>query len=321
MDMGKWNFMDDDEIADSRSSRGDKSRVFITSLKADMPQVFYFLTKPGEWAGDWVNFRELNTREGLQVGPDLPSDLRFGVMVQDYRITANDITGARGYEYDNNLDPITAGTPGNQLWAVGARNTDSNGLIRVQWRCGINVVDAITGYQKILKVSLTAKDDLKRYFAVKDEDGDFDINGRPYEVLYTGEGFKWNLAIRPVRPGSTVMREGKSVEVPAVPELGSAIDIRQVLIEQREELDALLASMPTRSGNPVDTSMAPDFVQEAVAEMESAFTPEAKGDALTEKYLAMSPARLRSMLAKAKIDVERGATKEAMATIAAENNL
>lgn len=321
MDMGKWNFMDDDAIADSRSSRGDKSRVFITSLKADTPQVYYFLTKPGEWAGDWVNFRELNTREGLKVGPDLPSDLSYGVMVQDYRITANDITGVRGYEYDNNHDPITAGTPGNQLWAVGARNTDSSGLVRVQWRCGINVVDAITGYHKILKVSLTAKDDLKRYFAVKDEDGDFDINGRPYEVLYTGEGFKWNLAIRPVRPGSTVMREGKSVEVPAVPELGSAVDIRQALIEQREELDALLASMPTRSGQPVDTSTAPDFVQEAMAEMESAFTPEAKGDALTEKYLSMSPARLRSMLAKAKIDVERGATKEAMASIAAENNL
>jgi hypothetical protein len=321
MDFGQWNFMDDEAIEESRSSRGDQSRVFITTLKADTPQVFYFLTKPGEFAGDWINFRELNTREGLKVGPELPNDLRYGIMVQDYRKVVNETTGLRTFEYDNELDPLTAGKPGQQMWAVGTRNTDQSGLIRVQWRCGVNVVDAITGYQKILKLSLTAKEDLKKYFAVKDEDGDFNIQGRPYEILYTGEGFKWNVAIHPVRPGSSVIRDGKSVEIPTRVDLGQPVDIREVLVQQREELDALLASMPTRSGNPVDTATAPDFMQEAIDA--AGLEVFDKGDPgvgmdLTEKYLAMSPARLRSLLAKAEVDVERGAPKEQLAALAAE---
>jgi hypothetical protein len=324
MDMGSWNFMDDEDIESSRAGRGDQSKVFMTSLNADTPQVFYFLTKPGEWIGDWVNYRELNTRDGLKVGPDLPNDLTYGVLVQDYHFVENPLTGKREYEYDNNLDPITAGTPGQQMWATGTKNLDKNGLVRVQWRCGVNVIDAITGYHKIVKLSLTAKDDLKKYFAVKDEDGDFDITGRPYEVLYTGEGFKWSLAIRPVRPGSNVMRDGKSIEIPPRPELGSAIDIREVLIEQREELNAVIASLPTRSGEPVDTTNAPDFVQEGYPEHGGGldeFKPEAKEQSLTEKYLAMSPARLRSMHAKAGHDVKRGITREELAESAAALNL
>jgi hypothetical protein len=334
MDMGKWNFMDDEDIQSSRKGKSDQSKVFLTSLRADTPQVYYFLTKPGEWAGDWINYRELNTRDGLQVGPELPSDLAYGVMVQDYKFVTNDLTGRRDYEYDNGLDPITAGSPGNQMWAVGAKNTDpKTGLVRVQWRCAVNVIDAITGYHKILKMSLTAKEDLKKYFAVKDEDGDFDITGRPYEILYTGEGFNWNVAIRPVRPGSSVMRDGKSVEVPAHPELGSAIDVREVLIEQREELDALLASIPTRSGQPIDTGIEtremPEWAKEPVdAQIDDGqgsgmdvFSGPAIQPTLTEKYLAMSPARLRSLLAKAKVDVERGAPKEQLAALAEQHNL
>ena len=206
---------------------GDQSRVFITSLKADTPHVFYFLTKPGECAGDWVNYRELNTREGLKVGPELPNDLRFGIMVQDYRMVNNEITGKRDKEIDNNLDPITAGTPGHQMWAVGAKNTDTNGLVRVTSGGAASTWwTPSPGYHKILKMSITARDDLQKYFAVKNEDGDFDITGRPYEILYTGEGFKWNVAIHPVRPGSTVIRDGKSVEVPPRPELPDPLDIR-----------------------------------------------------------------------------------------------
>ena len=74
--------------------------------------------------------------------------------------------------------------------------------------------------------------------------------------------------------------------------------------------------------------MAPDFVQEAMAEIDpEAFdifkeeAPKREGNTLTEKYLDMSAARLRSMHAKAKIDVERGLTKEALAESAAKHNL
>lgn len=331
MDFGEWNFLDNEEAA-ARPGRGDQSRVFITSLKADTPHLFYFLTKPGEFAGDWVNFRELNTREGLKVGPDLPSDLRFGIMVKDYRMVDNQITGKRVKEIDNNLDPLTAGSPGNQMWVNGSKNTDTNGLVKVTEKCAVNVVDAVTGYHKIVKMSMSARDDIQGYFAGKEkEEEDFDIQGRPYEILYTGEGYKWRVAMHGVRPGSTVIRDGKAVEVPPHPQLGDAIDIRQVLIEQRKELDAILASFPTRSGQPIDTSTAPDFVQEAAAAMaeinDEAFdifkeaAPKGNGDSMTEKYLAMSPARLRSMLAKAKIDVERGTPKEQMAAMAAEHNL
>lgn len=324
MDLSDWNFPSDEEIADSRGGgKRDQSRIFITSLRADTPQVYYFLTLPGQHPGDWVNFRELNTREGLRVGPDLPSELTFGVMVRDYRMVDNPITGKRVMEFDNNLDPLTAGTPGNQMWAQGARNVDKAGLIRVQSRCAVNVIDAITGYHKILKMSLTAKEDLVRYFQVKNEDGDFDVKGRPYEVLYTGEGFNWNLAIRPVRPGSTVIRDNKSIEIPRDIELpDEPVDVRQVLMEQREEMDAWLASLPTRSGNPIDTSTPPDFVQDAMDEAGGSWDvfqkPDGTGD-LTEKYLAMSPARLRAMLSKAKVDVERGAPKDVLAALAAEH--
>lgn len=331
MDNTEWNFPSDDEIHDSRQkSGGQGDRVFITSLRADTPQVYYFLSLPGEDKRDWINFRELNTREGLKVGPDMPSEMTFGVMVRDFRFVKNEVTGKYAYEYDNNLDPLTAGEPGKQMWQVGARNTDQSGLIRVQWRCGVNVVDAITGYHKVLKMSLSAKEDLKKYFEVKNEDGDFDVQGRPYEVLYTGEGFKWNLAIRPVRPGSSIIRDGKSVEIPPRIDLPEMIDVRTVLIEQRELMDEFIGSLPTRSGRPVDTSNAPDFVQEAMERPEDTtdlpggidlFRGEeqsAKGD-LSEKYLAMSPARLRSLLSKAKVDVERGAPKETLAALAAEH--
>lgn len=334
MDLSDWNFPSDEEIADSRGGgKRDQSRIFITSLRSDTPQVYYFLTLPGEHSGDWVNFRELNTREGLRVGPDLPSELTYGVMVRDYRMVDNPITGKRVMEFDNNLDPLTAGTPGNQMWAQGARNVDKTGLIRVQTRCAVNVIDAITGYHKILKMSLTAKEDLVKYFKVKNEDGDFDVKGRPYEVLYTGEGFNWNLAIRPVRPGSTVIRDNKSIEIPRDIELpDEPVDVRQVLMEQREEMDAWLASLPTRSGKPIDTSLndqiedAPDFVKESLAEQNfepSGMDAFAGGDFPTkdtngkEKYLAMSPARLRAMHAKAGHDVKRGITKEELAASAA----
>jgi len=331
MDFGEWNFLDNEEAA-SRPGRGDQSRVFITSLKADTPHLFYFLTKPGSFAGDWVNFRELNTREGLKVGPDLPSDMRFGIAVRDYRMVDNQITGKRVKEIDNNLDPLTAGAPGNQMWINGSKNTDANGLIKVTERCAVNVVDAITGYHKILKMSMSARDDIQGYFAGKEkEEENFQIQSRPYELLYTGEGYKWRVAIHGVRPGSTVIRDGKAVEVPPHPQLGDALDIRKVLIEQRQELDAILASFPTRSGQPIDTSNAPDFVQEAAAAMEEinaeAFdifkeaAPKGNGDSAKEKYLAMSPARLRAMHAKAGLDVERGVTKEALAESAAANNL
>lgn len=333
MDHTQWAWMDDEEVDEARSSKGDQSRIFFTTLKPDTPQVYYFLTKPGEVAGDWVNYRELSTRDGLKVGPDLPTDLSYGILVQDYRLVRNEVTGRREYEYDNNLDPITAGTPGNQIWTVGAKNTDKSGLIRVQWRCAVNVVDAITGYHKILKLSLTAKDDLKKYFAVKDEDGDFDIQGRPYEILYTGEGFKWNVAIRPIRPGASVIRDNKSIEIPKASEFPPPLDVRDLLIEQREELDALLASLPTRSGKPMETGLPPDHAMAAKYDpaMDSSdmagssgmdvFAGPPKEVTLTEKYLAMSPARLRSILSKAGEPPEKGALKEEMAAKAASLNL
>lgn len=337
----QWMFMDDEEIEESRPKRGGGD-VFITTLKADTPQALYFLTKPGETKADWVNYRELNTRDGLRVGPDLPSELSYGILVQDYRRIENPKTGLYEYEFDNNLDPITAGKPGEQMWAVGNKNTDKNGLVRVQWRTAINVVDAVTGYHKILKVSNTAKEDLKKYFAVKDEDGDFDITQRPYELLYTGEGFNWSLAIRPIRPGSTIIRDGKSIEIPRQPELPPIIDVREMLIEQREHLNALVASLPTRSGTPVDAGLPKDHAMYDPAMDSSAMAGSSEQDVTKEyvesgmdiysqaaheadngkaKYEAMSPARLRALHAKAGIDVARGTTKDDLVASAASNNL
>lgn len=333
----QWMFMDDEEIEESRPKRGS-SEVFITTLKADTPQALYFLTKPGETKADWVNYRELNTRDGLRVGPDLPSELSYGILVQDYRVFSNPKTGLKEYEFDNNLDPLTAGKPGEQMWAVGNKNTDKNGLVRVQWRTAINVVDAVTGYHKILKVSNTAKEDLKKYFAVKDEDGDFDITGRPYELLYTGEGFNWSLAIRPIRPGSTIIRDGKSIEIPRQPELPPIIDVREMLIEQREHMNSLVASLPTRSGKPVDAGLPADHAMSEHYDpaMDSSDMAGSSGmdiysdagqkfieggDNGKAKYEAMSPARLRALHAKAGIDVARGTTKDDLVASAASNNL
>lgn len=336
MDLSEWNFHTDEEIAEARSNRGKRDGVFIASLRPNYQNVLYFLTFPGESVSDWVNFRELNTREGLWMDVDLPSELTYGIIVQDDYVDENPITGKRVIRYDNNRDPLTAGEAGKQLWRTGPKNVDRNGFIQIKDRCAVNVVDAVTGYQKVLKMSLKAKEDLVKYFRVKNEDGDFDITGRPYKVLWTGEGFKWDIDITAARPGSQIIRDDKVVEIPRITDLPAPLDVRQVLIEQRQQLDAIIASLPTRSGRPAETGLPDDhFMSEKYMSQKydpamdtsdmagssglDVFAPESKE--LTEKYLAMSPARLRAMFAKAGIDVEKGTSKERLAEMAVEHSL
>jgi hypothetical protein len=331
-----WNFgdMDDDALDNQKAQKqGSFDTLFTFNLRPDTPVIVWFLTDPGDKVpGDWVNYRECPTWDGLTCGVELPDELKWGVPVWDVRWVENEITGKAEWEIDNEADPLTAGKPGQQMFKASTKSKNAKtGLVAVKWKTAINVVDATTGYHKVMKVGKAAKESLKEYFRIKAEDGGFDITGRPYQLLYSGEGYDWKVAIKPLQPGTEIVADGKKIIVPEHPELPDPVDVRDTLKAVREQMDEFIANLPTASGRPVNTSMVdhrppPDW---AVTSPESATPDEVeaqidltqRGAIAGDKYEGMSPARLRSLLTKAGHAPERGLDKAALLSLAREHQV